>query len=183
MSILLFLLDTLFFVLVASALGRAWMNQQRIHMAAQPGRFVMAVTNWLVQPLRRAMPLAMKQSRWDWASLLAAVLLSLAYGALAVLLLSLASSASPSGAMWVNGVLLLALKHLVRTVLQGLMLLLLAYAILSWVQPHSPVMGTLDRLSAPVLRPVRRVVPLVGGVDLSVLIVIVLLQVGLMVLG
>lgn len=183
MSILLFLLDTLFFVLVASALGRAWMNQQRIHMSVQPGRFVMAVTNWLVQPLRRVMPAAMRQSRWDWASLVAAVLLSLLYGATAVLLLSLASFASPSGAMWVTGALLLALKHLLRTVLQGLMLLLLAYAVLSWVQPHAPVMGTLERLSAPILRPVRRVVPLVGGVDLSVLIVIVLLQVGLMLLG
>lgn len=183
MSILLFLLDTLFFVLVACALARAWMNQQRIHMAVQPGPFVMAVTNWLVQPLRRAMPASMKQSRWDWASLLAAVVLSLVYGVVAVLLLSLASFASPSGAMWVTGALLLAFKHLVRTVLQGLMLLLLAYAVLSWVQPHSPVMGTLERLSAPILRPLRRVVPLVGGVDLSVLIAIVLLQVGLMVLG
>lgn len=183
MSILLFLLDTLFFVLVACALGRAWMNHQRVHMSVQPGRFVMAVTNWLVQPLRRVMPPGMRQSRWDWASLLAAVLLSMAYGVVAVLLLSLASFASPSGTMWVTGALLLALKHLLRTVLQGLMLLLLAYAILSWVQPQSPVMGTLDRLSAPILRPVRRVVPLVGGVDLSVLIVIVLLQVGLMVLG
>jgi len=183
MSILLFLLDTLFFVLVASALGRAWMNQQRIHMSVQPGRFVMAVTNWLVQPLRRAMPASMRQSRWDWASLLAAVLLSLIYGAVAVLLLSLASFASASGAMWVTGALVLAVKHLVRTVLQGLMLLLLAYAVLSWVQPQAPVMGTLERLSAPILRPVRRVVPLVGGVDLSVLIVIVLLQVGLMLLG
>jgi len=159
------------------------MNQQRIHMAVQPGPFVMAVTNWLVQPLRRALPAGLKQSRWDWASLLAAVLLSLLYGAAAVLLLSLASFASPNGAMWLTGALLLALKHLVRTVLQGLMLLLLAYAVLSWVQPHASVMGTLERLSAPILRPVRRVVPLVGGVDLSVLVVIVLLQVGLMVLG
>jgi YggT family protein len=159
------------------------MNQQRIHMAVQPGPFVMAVTNWLVQPLRRALPAGLKQSRWDWASLLAAVLLSLLYGAAAVLLLSLVSFASPNGAMWLTGALLLALKHLVRTVLQGLMLLLLAYAVLSWVQPHASVMGTLERLSAPILRPVRRVVPLVGGVDLSVLVVIVLLQVGLMVLG
>jgi YggT family protein len=64
-----------------------------------------------------------------------------------------------------------------------MIVLLLMYAILSWVQPGAPVMGTLDRLVAPVLRPVRKVVPLIGGVDLSVLVLILLLQVGLLALG
>jgi YggT family protein len=77
----------------------------------------------------------------------------------------------------------LAIKLLLRTLLQGLMMLLLAYAVLSWVQPQSPMLGTLDRLCAPVLRPVRKIVPALGGVDVSVLLLIVLLQVGLMLLG
>jgi YggT family protein len=63
------------------------------------------------------------------------------------------------------------------------MLLLIVYAVLSWVNPRAPAMGLLDRLCAPIVAPVRRVVPLVGGIDLSVLIVIVLLQIGLMLLG
>jgi YggT family protein len=63
------------------------------------------------------------------------------------------------------------------------MLLLLAYAVLSWVQPHAQLLVTLDRLCGPLLRPVRRFVPMVGGVDLSVLLLIILLQVGLMLLG
>jgi YggT family protein len=64
-----------------------------------------------------------------------------------------------------------------------LIVLLLVYAVLSWVQPGAPVMGTLDRLCAPLLRPIRRVVPQIGGVDLSVLVLIVLLQVALIWLG
>jgi YggT family protein len=76
-----------------------------------------------------------------------------------------------------------SIRILLRVFLQGWMILLLGYAILSWVQPQSPVLGTLDRLCAPVLRPVRRVVPLVGGVDLSVLVLLILLQIGLIVLG
>ena len=84
---------------------------------------------------------------------------------------------------WLAAVPLMSGVFLLRTVLQGLMLLLIVYAVLSWVQPHSPVMGMLDRLLAPLLRPIRKVVPLVGGVDLSVLLLIVLLQVGLMVVG
>ncbi|MDO9434150.1 YggT family protein [Hydrogenophaga sp.] len=183
MRIVFFLLETFFFFLVAAALLRAWMNHLRIHMSAQPGRFAIAVTDWLVAPLRRVLPRALAQSRIDWGSLIAAVLLSLAYGVVWLLLASSVSPAPLSAEFGFTTVAGMALRIFVRTLLQGLMLLLLGYAILSWVQPHSPVMGTLERLCAPILRPVRRVVPLVGGVDLSVLLLIILLQVGLMLLG
>ena len=102
---------------------------------------------------------------------------------LLVLLAASVSAAPGSGVAMATTVLTMAVRILIRTVLQGLMILLIGYAILSWVQPQSPVMGTLDRLCAPILRPLRRVVPLVGGVDLSVLVLIILLQVGLMLLG
>ena len=183
MRIVFFLLETLFFFLVACALLRAWMNHLRINMSGQPGRFAIAVTDWLVAPLRRVLPRALAQSRVDWGSLLAAVLLALAFGALWVLLAASVSAAPGSGVAMATTVLTMAVRILIRTVLQGLMILLIGYAILSWVQPQSPVMGTLDRLCAPILRPLRRVVPLVGGVDLSVLVLIILLQVGLMLLG
>jgi YggT family protein len=77
----------------------------------------------------------------------------------------------------------LAFKLLLRVLLQGLMVLLLIFAVLSWVQPASPVLTTLDRLCGPLLKPIRRVLPLVGGVDLSVMVLIVLLQIGLIMLG
>jgi YggT family protein len=183
MRILFFLLETLFFFLVAAALLRAWMNHLRIHMSGQPGRFAIAVTDWLVAPLRRALPRSLAQSRIDWGSLIAALVLALAFGALWWLLAASVSAAPGSPAAVVTIVITMAVRLLVRTLLQGLMILLIGYAILSWVQPQSPVLGTLDRLCAPILRPVRRVVPLIGGVDLSVLVVIILLQVGLMLLG
>ena len=183
MRIVFFLLETFFFFLVAAALLRAWMNHLRIHMSAQPGRLAIAVTDWLVAPLRRVLPRALAQSRIDWGSLFAALLLSLAYGVLWLLLATSVSSAPFTAEASVMSIVTMALRILVRTLLQGLMILLIGYAILSWLQPQSPVMGTLDRLCAPILRPVRRIVPLVGGVDLSVLVVIILLQVGLMLLG
>jgi YggT family protein len=56
--------------------------------------------------------------------------------------------------------------------------------VLSWVQQDSPISDVLARLCNPVLRPVRRVLPLLGGwLDLSALVVLVLLQVVMMVLG
>lgn len=183
MRIVFFLLETFFFFLVAAALLRAWMNHLRINMSGQPGRFAIAVTDWLVAPLRRVLPRSLAQSRVDWGSLGAAVLLSLAFGVCWWLLAASVSAAPGSTVGVVTTIFTMAVRLLVRTLLQGLMILLIGYAILSWVQPQSPVMGTLDRLCTPILRPVRRLVPLIGGVDLSVLVVIILLQVGLMLLG
>lgn len=179
MRVLFFLLEVLFFFLVAACLLRAWMNQLRVNMSAQPGRFAMAITDWLVQPLRRMLPRSVMRSRIDWGSLLAGVLLALAYGLLWWLLAS--ATGSPMAALPV--VISMAMRLLLRVVLQGLMLVLLGYALLSWLQPQSPAMGLLERLCAPILVPVRRIIPTVGGVDLSVLVLLVLLQVGLMLLA
>lgn len=178
--ILSFLLETLFFVLIGAALLRAWMNRLRINMSAQPGYFVMAVTDWLVKPLRRALPKALTQSRVDWASLLAALLLALIYAliwaALVGALLNLTAGMVPA-------LLLAALKMLVRVALQLAFVVVLVYAIISWMQPGSPLYGLLGRLAEPLLAPLRRFIPAVGGVDLSALVLLLLLQIGLMILG
>lgn len=183
MDILFFLLETVFFLLIAAALLRAWMNHLRIHMSAQPGRFVMAVTDWLVKPVRRVLPRPVAQGRIDWGSVVAALLLALMYGLIRVLALDLVHGVGLSGSASLSLAIMMAWKLLIRVLLQGLMVLLLVYAVLSWVQPQSPLMATMYRLCEPIVRPVRRVVPTIGGVDLSVLVVLVLLQVGLMLLG
>lgn len=178
--ILSFLLETLFFVLIGAALLRAWMNRLRINMSAQPGYFVMAITDWLVKPLRRALPKALAQSRVDWASLLAALLLALVYAllwaALSGALLNLTAAMLPA-------LLLFTLKMLVRVALQLAFVVVLVYAIISWLQPGSPIYGLLGRLAEPLLAPLRRIIPAIGGVDLSALVLLLLLQIGLMVLG
>jgi YggT family protein len=183
-NILLFLLDTIFFALVAAAMLRAWLNAVRIHMGQQPGPFVLALTDWLVMPLRKALPLSMKRSRLDAASLLAAVLLSLVHAGLwfGMVMASGGMAGWAASAVW-SAVPALAIKTLLHTALQGLLLLMVAYAVWSWVQPFSAAFGWLNRLLAPLLMPLRRFVPLVGGVDLSALVFVLLLQVGLMLLG
>ena len=180
MRVLFFLLETVFFFLIAAALLRAWMNQMKVQMSGQPGRFAIAVTDWLVKPLRRVLPRSLAQSRVDWGSLASAMLLSVAYACLSFVLQDF-FGALTGGVLPL--VIMLAVRMLLRVLLQGLIFLLLAYAILSWVQPQSPVLGTLDRLCAPLLRPLRRWIPLVGGVDLSVLVLLILLQIGLILLG
>lgn len=184
--ILSFLLETLFFLLIAAALLRAWMNWVRVNMTSQPGSFVMAVTDWLVKPLRRVLPRSAMQSRVDWASVLAAALLAVAYALLWGLLFGLLLGGAP----WTAGIgplalltlLSFALKMLIRVALQTLFILVLGFAILSWVQPGSPAYALLGRLTEPLLAPLRRVIPQVGGVDLSALVLIVLIQIALMIL-
>jgi len=182
-----FLLESLFFVLIAAALLRAWMNWLRINMRAQPGLFAMAATDWLVKPLRRVMPTVLIKSRVDWASVLAAFMLALVYGLIWTLLLSV--MADPAGLLSavqplaLLGIVGFALKMLIRVVLQGLFFMVLAFAVLSWVQPGSPTYHQLGRLVDPLITPLRRVVPSIGGVDLSALVLMLILQIGLMLLG
>ncbi len=184
--ILGFLLETVFFVLIAAALLRAWMNWLRISMMAQPGSFVMAVTDWLVKPLRRTLPKSVTRSRLDWASVLAAALMAAGYAVLSWLLFSVMLGASEGTLDVAPAVLLalpvLAIKMLLKVALQTLFMLVLGYAILSWVQPGSSAYGLLARLIEPLLAPFRRVIPTIGGVDLSALVLMLALQIGMMIL-
>ena len=182
--VLTFLLETFFFVLIASALLRAWMNWTRVNMRGQPGVFVMAVTDWLVKPLRRALPKSFGQSKVDWASLLTAVLFALVYAVVWLLLFTVILGGSGVAAL--DPVMLLsllgfALKMVLRVALQTMMILVIAFAVLSWVQPGSAAYGLLGRLTEPLLAPLRRVIPSLGGIDLSAIVLIVVLQIGLIV--
>lgn len=181
MTVLLFLLDTVFFALVAAALLRAWMNTQRVRMTQQPGPFLMALTNWLVMPLRRVLPRRWAQHSVDVGSLLAALVLAALY-ALCYALIAQGLGAFGGGS-WLVWLPLLAGKMLLRCGFQLIMLLAFVYAILSWVQPQAPVQYLLARLIDPLVAPIRRVVPTIGGVDLSLLVLIVLMQIGLIVMG
>ena len=145
----------------------------------------MALTDWLVKPLRRTLPKSLGQARVDWASLFAAVLLALAYALLWWILFGLVlggDEGGPYSMALLLGAPLFALKMLLRVTLQTTFVLVLAYAVLSWVQPGSPAYGLLARLTEPLLAPLRKIIPTIGGVDLSALALMVMLQIGLIVL-
>lgn len=155
---------------------RLYMQHQRIPLSARSGNpmgpFIFALTDWLVLPLRRAVPAL---GSWDTASLLAAFVLQLLLFGAQWLMLG-------GGAGWM-GVLVLALFGVVRMAISTLTGLVILYAVLSWVQARSYLSDLLERLVSPVLTPIRRVIPLVGGVDLSPLALLLLLQIAAIVLG
>lgn len=76
--------------------------------------------------------------------------------------------------MFVLGNFLTALAVLLKWTLQTYMFIVIARALISWVNPdpYNPIVQFLVRATEPVLRPVRRLLPLPGGIDFSPLIVI-----------
>jgi len=168
-----FLLDVVGGLLTGACLLRLYMQWQRVPFSNPVGGLVFALTDWLIMPLRRVIP---PVGRWDVSSLVAAMLVQLVQYALLTLLLGAGSAWA-----WLPW---LALFGLLRVAVSGLIGLLIVYAVLSWVQGgRSPLADVIARLCEPVLRPFRRVIPLMGGFDLSPLVALVVLQVVMIVLG
>jgi len=159
-----FLLDVAAGLLGGACLLRLYMQHQRIPFGNPVGRFVFALTDWIVLPLRKVLP---GYKRWDFASLVAAYLFELAQFGIIALMLGRGGALVP----------VLALFGLVRLVISGAVGLTIVYAILSWVNADSPMTDVIARLAAPLLRPFRRLIPLVGGFDLSPLALLVVLQI------
>ena len=167
-----FVLDIAVGLLAGACLFRLYMQALRTGFSNQIGQFLFAATDWIVLPLRRILPAV---GRIDSSSLMAAYLLVL----LKVVLLLGLFSGTPD---WAYAVLW-ALVALMRLILSALSALVLVCAILSWMQAPHVVKALLDRLCDPMLRPLRRWIPPVGGLDLTPLLLLVLLQIGSMLLG
>jgi len=71
----------------------------------------------------------------------------------------------------------------VRFAIYILVFALIMQAVLSWVNPYTPVGPAFDTFTRPFLRPLRRHVPPVARVDLTPLILLIVLQVVLIPLG
>jgi YggT family protein len=71
----------------------------------------------------------------------------------------------------------------VRLAISAMTGLVIVYAVLSWVPTNSVFTAVIERLCAPPLKPIRKLVPLVGGIDLSPLVLLVLLQIAAIMLA
>lgn len=168
-----FVLETIFGLFVLAALVRFWMQAFRAPARNPIAQFSMALTDFAVKPLRRVIPGVM---RLDWASVVVALLLEFI---LQVLEYMLIVQALPSGAA-LSALLFLAFVRLIRLSIYIFIVVIIAQAVMSWVSPYHPAAPFFDALSSPLLKPVRRVIPPIGGVDISPVFVLILLQLVLM---
>ncbi len=165
-------------LLVFALLLRALMQWVRLHPRNPLAPFVFGITDWLVRPLRRWLP---GFSGVDWASLLGAFLVAVILNV--VLLLMRYANLQNVGlqinlahmviAFGVTAALLWLLKSAVY-LLMGIVLL---HVILSWVSPFSPITALLQILSRPFLQPLQRVLPNIGNIDLSPMVLFLVLQI------
>jgi len=172
------LVDVVASFFVFLLLARFHFQWLRVPFRNPVGEFIIAGTNWLVRPARKLIP---PLAGLDLATLLAALLLQW----LALYLLG-ALAGGGLGAEPGRMIAVLAVGaafDLARFSLYLLIFAVVVQAVLSWVNPHSPVQPLFDAMTRPFLRPLRRVIPLLGRVDLSPLVLLVLLQIALIALA
>jgi YggT family protein len=136
---------------------------------------VFRITDWLVRPIRRVLP---SSNKIDWPSLLACWLTAL----VSLLLMVVIFVGLPTALQALLPSCLAALFTVAKWAFNVILWVTLIQAILSWVNPLAPIMPVLQTLTAPLLDPIRRILPNLGGLDLSPLVLLVLAQLCMMVL-
>lgn len=167
MNALFYIVETLLSLTVFVFLLRLLLQLARADFRNQLAQAVVKITNPLVMPLRRVLP---PVGKLDTASAVAVLLVAFVEEAL---LLVLSGTFVLDPFYLARAVVLRIIIVLVQTYLYAIIL----YALLSFVAPgnYSPVNSLLTSLCEPVLRPFRRIIPPIGGLDLSPLWACILL--------
>jgi len=168
-NIVSLIIDTVSTLLAGVLLLRFWMQAVRVRPPFSLGQFMFRTTDWLVLPLRRVLP---GLGGFDWASLV---------GGLLVALLSVAIELGVRSAFAVEPWLMLSLHSLIHWVVYGFIGLLFLEVIFSWVNPDAPLAPIVRALNQPLMRPLRRFIPPIAGVDLSPILAFLILRVVLFV--
>ena len=172
-NILVFLIATVLSLYIGAVLLRFLLAYFRADFHNPFSQFLVTITSPVLKPLRRYIP---PMGKLDTSSLALAFALKL----IGVILISALMGLNLN----IFTMIIAALAGLVRTLIWIFMFAVIIQAILSWVgnSYNNPVTPILNALTDPLLRPVRRHVPLISGIDLSPLVVIIGLQVLLIVL-
>jgi YggT family protein len=161
-----FLVDAVASFFVFVLLARFHFQWLRVPFRNPVGEFVLATTSFMVLPVRRVIP---GLAGLDLATLLLAWL---------VQGISLWIQTEIVGAeISAMALAAIAAVDLLRYSLYILVFAVIVQAVLSWVNPYTPVAPAFDTITRPFLRPLRRFIPPLGGVDLTPLILLVVLQV------
>ena len=165
---LLFLLDALLQPFAALLLLRFHLQWLRAPMRNPLGEFIMALTDFIVLRARRFIPAA---KGFDTASLLLAFVVEMIY-----LIAVLWAQGFQFVVFPFSGLLAWTVVKLLKLSLYLLMAALFAQALLSWTNPHTPIAGLLNVVTHPFLTPLRRRIPPLGNIDLTLLVLLILCQ-------
>lgn len=164
------ILDWIFGFFSFALLARCLMQWARSPFRNPLGEFIFAVTDWAVKPTRRFIPSAFGL---DVPSLLLAWLSqTLLYGLLLLLGGAASLNASAFGLSAILGIVAVA-----RISLYLLTGVVIVSALLSWINPYAPLAPIFNAIARPFLRPLQRIIPLIGGIDLSPMALLLIVQI------
>lgn len=162
-----FLINTLCNLYLMIVLMRIWLQLARADFYNPVSQFVVKATNPVLKPLRRVIP---GFFGIDMAAVLLAILV-------ATLKLVLFKALHIMDGSW-STMLLVGVLSVLKTAGTMLFWVMIIRAILSWVsQGNNPIEYLMFQLTEPLLAPIRRIIPAMGGLDLSMLVAFIILQV------
>ncbi len=169
-----FLLDVVFGLYIGAVMLRLFLQWSRADFYNPLSQAIVKLTNPILRPLRRYIPAI---GRLDTASL---VLLL----ALQVLNLWLSLLVAGGAGAGFGGIFVLALAELLAKALYILMFAIFVQVIASWVAPgaYNPALSLVDSITYPLLKPLRGLLPSLGGLDLTPMVALIGVQLAQMLL-
>ena len=159
MSAIVYIVETLLSLALFVVLARLLLQLTRADFRNPIAQAIVQLTNPLIVPLRRVLP---PIGKVDTASVVAVLLVA---GVEVAVLAALRGAGLPDWLGWLDAVAL----EIAHTLLWTYCYAILIYWLLSFIAPggYSPLQAVLTSLCEPVLRPFRRFIPSVAGLDLS----------------
>lgn len=169
----IFLVDFVFGLYILAVLLRFLLQFVRADFYNPLAQAIVTITNPPLKPLRRVIP-ALRSL--DTSSLVLMFGLQMISSFLIFLLLGI----SPN----ILGLIVTAVGELLEKTVYVFMFAIFIQVVASWLAPatHNPVLGIVNSLTAPIMRPARKLIPPMGGLDLSPMVAIVGLTLCLMLL-
>jgi YggT family protein len=134
-------------------------------MGGNLGHFIFRLTDWAVLPLRKILP---KFGSFDFPTLINAY-----FAQYLVLFFHyiLSTGQLPEYVLFVIG-----LFELIASIISAVTWLIVFYVVISWISAKEEIKYFFETLVIPLLKPIRKIVPLIGGIDLSAFFLLLLLQ-------
>ena len=179
-SPLMLIINTLFDLYILLVLLRFMLQMLRADFYNPVSQFIVKLTTPPLRILRRIIPSVAGQ---DSASIVFCVVLI--YGkfllmrALSIPAVHIGGVMAPIGGVSYAGLLLFSIADLIALILTVFLIAVIIQVILSWINPghYNPVIGLVNKLAEPVLKPIRKFIPPMGGLDLSPLFAALLILV------
>jgi YggT family protein len=162
-----FLIETVFELYILAVMLRFLLQLFRADFYNPISQFLIKITTPVLRPLRRWIP--------GFAGIdVAALALMAILKFIEIVLIAAVNGYIPG----IGGLLIVSIASLLQLLIYVFIVAILIQVVLSWIAPdtYNPMTSILRSLCGPLLRPVRHRLPSLGGLDLSPLVVLIVLQ-------